>query len=211
MNMFVVEPDPIFRVITLGNYAVGKTSIIRQFITHEFEDKLLPTIGIDFSNKNITIDNGVEMKIKIYDTSGQEKYHSLVKGYYKNADGILFVFSVNDEKSLESIEKWLKSFEDNCEHGRKIPKVLVGNKIDLEREITEEKLKYYSEKYELKVFYVSAKSGEGIEELFQHIGKEIYDEYKKDKDKNNIQQNIQIAEGKKKKKSKCCLNSLKDV
>ena len=53
MNMVVVEPDPIFRVITLGNYAVGKTSIIRQFITHEFEDKLLPTIGIDFKCKII--------------------------------------------------------------------------------------------------------------------------------------------------------------
>ena len=201
------KEEYVFRVITLGNYSVGKTSIIRQYIENEFRTSTLSTIGIEFNRKKITIDNGEEIKLKIIDTSGQEKYQALSKGYFKNADGILFVFSMNDKRTLQKLEKWIDCFDENCKQDRKIIRALVGNKIDLERDVSEDEVKSFAKKYNLKEFYVSAKSGEGIEELFQYIGKEMYEEYIKNKDLIFSQTYLKLnTYTEKKKRIKCCMD-----
>ena len=103
-----------FQIITLGNPGVGKTSIIHRYISNVFDNNNLSTIGIDFCKKEITLKNGKKIQLKLTDTGGQELYKSLSKTYFKNSDGVLFVFSLNNEESFRDISKWIKDFKENC-------------------------------------------------------------------------------------------------
>jgi len=207
------KEEYVFRVITLGNYSVGKTSIIRQYIENEFRTSTLSTIGIEFNRKKITIDNGEEIKLKIIDTSGQEKYQALSKGYFKNADGILFVFSMNDKRTLQKLEKWIDCFDENCKQDRKIIRALVGNKIDLEREVTKEEAQKFAEINRIDMFMeTSAKTGENAQQLLIEVAKFLYIDslnYKKKviDNKDDKKEKLKLNENEKveiKTKKKCC-------
>ena len=132
------KEELVFNIITLGNSGVGKTSIIRRYVYNSFEEKPLLTIGLQFAFKNLTLKSKKTIKLKLIDTAGQEKYRSLSKSYYKNADAVLFIFSFEDLKSFEEISGWIKEFKD-CHHSEeKILKYLIGNKNDLTQKVNQE-------------------------------------------------------------------------
>ena len=113
----------LLKIITLGDSKVGKTSIIRRFAYGTFDDESLATIGIGFSFKKVVLKGGKVIKLKLIDTAGQEKYKSLAKSYYKNAEGVLLVFSYDKKESFDHIEEWLNTFKDNCDKEEKIPMI----------------------------------------------------------------------------------------
>ena len=121
--------------------------------------------------------NGKNLIVKIYDTSGQEKYNSMVSNYYKKADGIILVFDLTNKESFDSINKWIKDINDNVD-SKKIKRVLVGNKIDLTdlRVITKEEAEEMAKSYEVKFYETSAKTNEGIGELMEGIVSEVVNE-----------------------------------
>ena len=121
--------------------------------------------------------NGKNFIVKIYDTSGQEKYNSMVSNYYKKADGIILVFDLTNKESFDSINKWIKDINDNVD-SKKIKRVLVGNKIDLSdlRVITKEEAEEMAKSYEVKFYETSAKTNEGIGELMEGIVSEVVNE-----------------------------------
>ena len=169
-----------YKIITLGESGVGKSSIIKRFIYNKFEDNALSTIGIDFSFKEIILENNVTIKLKIMDTSGQEKFRSLSKSYYKNADGVFFVFALNNMDSFKKVEEWIKTFNENYISNQDIPKFLVGNKNDLSyKEIDQTLIEDFSSMYNMKYYEASAKTNSNIDELFQDIGQKLYDNYLK--------------------------------
>ena len=85
--------DLTFKIITLGDSGVGKKAIIRRFVFNTFEINKLSTIGVNFSFKDVRLKNGKNVKLKLIDTAGQERYKSVSKSYFRNADGVLFVFT----------------------------------------------------------------------------------------------------------------------
>ena len=190
------------KVITLGESGVGKSSIIKRFIYNKFEDNALSTIGIDFSFKEIILENNVTIKLKLMDTSGQEKFRSLSKSYYKNADGVFFVFALNNMDSFKKVEEWIKTFNENYISNQDIPKFLVGNKNDLSyKEIDQTLIEDFSSMYNMKYYEASAKTNSNIDELFQDIGQKLYDNYLKSGGGKGIQiknKDINI------KKNNCC-------
>jgi small GTP-binding protein len=125
------EKAIIFRIITLGDSGVGKSSIIKKYLTGVFEENNSSTVGINFSFKELIINKSQKIKLKIIDTCGQEKFRSLSKTYFKNADGVLFVFGINDKESFDNIKEWMGYFNEH-KTIENTPKVLVGNKCDLE-------------------------------------------------------------------------------
>ena len=195
-----------FKIITIGDSGVGKTSIIRRFVFNTFEQDNLSTIGVNFSFKDCTLKNGNKVKIKVIDTAGQEKYKSLSKSYFKNADGVLFVFAIDDLQSFKNIREWITLFNENNSGKEGIPKYLIANKDDLEneskvnKELIDQFLKENNNQYEFKS--VSAlKSDKRIEELFQEIAENLYNNYKDVK-----QSTIQLEKNNpNKKKMKCYL------
>ena len=83
----------------------------------------------------MTLSNNKNIRLKLIDTAGQEKYLSLSQSYFKNADGVLFVFSLDDKKSFEHVNYWIKSFEETRSDINNILIYLVGNKCDLKQVI----------------------------------------------------------------------------
>ena len=102
-----------FRIITLGDSGVGKTSILRRFVSGKFEQKTLSMLGFETSTKEIILKNGTKIQLKLIDTAGQENYLALTTSYIRNADGVLFIFAHDSEESFNNIKRWLNSFKDN--------------------------------------------------------------------------------------------------
>jgi len=190
-----------FKIITMGNSGVGKSSIIKRFISGKFETKTISTIGFGSFNKEIILKNNTKIKLNIIDTAGQENYKALSASYIKNADGVLFVFAFDDQKSFEDISEWINNFKENSslDFSEKLPAYLVGNKCDLELAIDKEEIEKL--KTDNKFFgYIdtSAKEGNNIDEVFQNMGEMFMQLYGKRKNK----QNVKIA-AKHNKKSGC--------
>ena len=84
------ENNLTFKIITLGNPGVGKTSIIQRYLGNSFDDNSMSTVGILFSYKVVKLDNNESINLKLIDTGGQEKYRSMSKSYFRNTDGLFF-------------------------------------------------------------------------------------------------------------------------
>ena len=126
-----------FKIITVGDGSVGKTSIIRRLVYNNFLENTLNTVGMNMAHYKVTLQNNKIINLTIVDTAGQERYKSLGKKYFANADGILFVFAHDNLESFENIKDWMKIFEESSSSRIDIPKFLVGNKNDLESEVDE--------------------------------------------------------------------------
>ncbi len=205
------EEEIIFKIITLGDTGVGKTSIINRYITGKFTDNIATTLGVNYSYKNLTFNKTHKIMLKLIDTCGQEKYRALSKSYYKNADGVLFIFGLNDKDSFDNIKEWMESFnkESKKDYGD-IPKVLVGNKCDLEfdEELDQNLINEFSRENKIKYIESSAKDDKNINDLFEELGKMIY--------KNGLpldkqEESIIISGSEEQKKSKKCSFCQSDI
>jgi Ras-related protein Rab-1A len=173
--------DIYLKILLIGDTSVGKTSILCKYIDDEFSDTYLSTIGIEFKIKSLII-NGKKVLLRIWDTSGQERYRSITQNFYRNANGILFIFDITKKETFDNIKIWLTDSE-NCEDN-KVAKMLIGNKIDLEnkRKIDNETIKKFAEKKEMKYFEASAKEGINIDNIFRELAELIL--FNKSKEEN---------------------------
>ena len=109
-----------YKIILLGNSAVGKTSLFKKIITNEFSEKNISTIGMD--KRTIQIDTEIEDKgnkstksfdISLIDTAGQERFKSITKTYYKGSDGILLIYDVTNKDSFTNVKSWIDSIHES--------------------------------------------------------------------------------------------------
>ena len=191
-------------IITLGESSVGKSSIINRYVENNFDYNFVSTLGVDFRKKNINI-NGEDIRLKIWDTAGQEKFRSIQKQYYRNSDGILLVFDVTKFDTFNVLEEWINSIKNQTSND--IIVVLVGNKIDLNNKvISDDEIKNFANDNKFKYFLTSAATGKNINEVFDYIVKEIYNiksKKKKNDSNNNNNKNLKKNYIKRKKKA-CC-------
>jgi small GTP-binding protein len=174
----------MFKVITLGDSGVGKTSIIRRYANNIFDENVLSTVGVGFAFKEVELSNKKKIKLKLIDTAGQEKFKSLAKSYFKNVDGVLFVYSFEILESFQNLKEWIKLFNSNHYGKNGIPMFLVGNKSDLEEkddvENNEKLVKEFLNEYkDLKYYKTSAKKDISINELFKELAEKIFAAYGK--------------------------------
>ena len=169
------EFDSEFKIITLGDSSVGKTSIINSFINDQFIEEPIPTLGIKFSFKILTVNKGKKMKLAVLDTGGQEKYRSLSISYFRYAYVVLFVFSLNDVISFENMQEWINTFNQN-NNGKNVKKMyLIGNKNDLEQLVDQKLIDEFAKKNKISYISISAKSKNKVDELFILISEELYE------------------------------------
>ena len=194
-----------FNVSLLGESQVGKTGMINAYFGKKLGDEAsLSTIGIE-SYLDAKTFNEKEYKFKIYDTAGQERYRSISQSTIKITDGFILVFAVDNKKSFEHINYWYDSIKEVIDAKKKII-ILVGNKIDLEkRQVDKEEAFNFAKSKNMKYFETSAKTGEGIQEAFGELYKDVFDLYitNKNDEVNNFELEEEEEEKPKKKKSRC--------
>ena len=165
-----------YKIITLGDSGVGKTSIINRFVFDTFRNDEYLTLGIKYSFKILKVGNDNNLKLNVIDTNGQEKYRSLSISYFRNVDVVLFVFDLSQNISFENIQDWINYFNDNNSGKYTKKKFLIGNKNDLEQKVDEDLIHEFAKKNNLQYWAVSAKTSNQINILFQFIAEELYDE-----------------------------------
>ena len=198
----------IIKILTLGDTLVGKSSIVLRFSDNRFDDNHLATIGIDYKTKYIKVKDA-SVKVLLWDTAGQEKFRNIARQYYKGANGVLLIYDVCDRKTYERIGFWMDELKQNNEI-EQLYIILVGNKIDLEekRVVTREEAEKYAEDNNINYLEVSAKTGEGILDLFNEVTKGTMDKVFNDQDNNEDKEKIKTyldTNNNRKRKKKCCM------
>ena len=185
------KKQPILSILAMGNSIVGKTALIQRFVTKEFVPAI-STLGAEFHMVNKKVKNNdeeVEVKIKIWDSPGQERFQSLVLNALKNTQGIFLVFDISSKLSFDDLQCWI-SLVAEAQDPKTFPFIIIANKIDLELEgervVTKEEAQAFADKYGLPLFETSAKSGQGVEEAFQTLIQKVYDRNKEKKNPNFV-------------------------
>ena len=169
------------KIIILGSSEVGKTSILNRYFNNEFSPNLLSTIGIDFKTKYFKFDED-KVKFNFIDTAGQEKFRAISVNYLKGTNGVILVYDITKKDTFDLIQGWIVDINENNKEN--IGKVLLGNKLDLvgQREVLKDDAQGLANKLGCKLFEVSAKTGENINEALDEIARASYDYYKKYKE-----------------------------
>ena len=209
------KSDLSFKIIVIGDPGVGKSCLSSRAIKDAFNSDYAATIGFEFLTLNVKIEDK-NIKLKIWDTCGQETYKSLITNFYRNSSLAMLVYSIDDKKSFTNLNKWLKEIRIQSNPDIKI--VLIGNKADLEdkRAVSFEEAQKFKEENEILFFMeASAKSGINAKKIFNEAAKILYNEYlnflEKAKDINYTKVNESSFNSSKlksfhepKKKKKCC-------
>ena len=161
-----IEDDSTYtlKLLVVGDYGVGKTSFITQFVDKTFYETQPATIGIDFRTKIIKIQNNTT-KVQLWDTVGQEKYQSVTTSLLTKANGIIVMFDITNYTSFSNLHKWIEIINDKCD---KANILIVGNKSDVIEHrcvSVEDMQKYNAYKYK----EVSSKTGSGINDAIKDI------------------------------------------
>jgi len=182
----------MYKVVLLGDGAVGKTSIRRNFLGKGFISSHLATIGVDFAQKYVSVNNHT-VRLVIWDLAGQTGFERVRKHYYQGCSALILVYSVINRESFDNLTWWLvEAFKYNQIIP---PTAILANKIDLrnpennEREVsTEEGLKFkemFANRLEVPVVFLetSAKTGDNIQEAFTELTRLLIKEDAKRKSK----------------------------
>ena len=161
------------KLFTLGNYAVGKSSLINKFVKNTFSDFYLPTIGFNCSTKIVTLPKEKNVQISFHDTAGQERYRSIAFNLIKSSHGAILVYDITKKETFNAIPKWIESVRE--QRGNDFPITLIGNKSDLkdEREVEREEGENLAEKYGFSFFETSSKEGTNVHESILELALKI--------------------------------------
>jgi Ras-related protein Rab-7A len=123
------------KIVILGDSGVGKTTLLQQYVNQKVSGHAKPTIGADFSKKEVLIDNAI-VNLQIWDTAGQEKFQSLGYAFYRGADCCALVYDITNQRSFDNLTKWKEGFIEHAAptDPKQFPFVLIGNKLDKEPE-----------------------------------------------------------------------------
>lgn len=170
--------DNVFKVLLIGDAGVGKSSILLQFTDDYFNDNLQSTIGVDFKVKvmeAVDAERGVKrVKVTIWDTAGQERFRTLTSSYYRGAHGVILVYDVSRRDTFDSLSMWLQEIEQfSLSGGKDIVKLLVGNKVDLDRDVDRDVAVDWARSRGMLFLETSAKTKHGIVQVFNEIVQKI--------------------------------------
>ena len=170
------ENEKEIKVILLGDSGVGKTCIINRYINDEFNPNSKTTLGSNASSKVIKRGQ-VSYILNLWDTTGQEKYHSITNLFIKGSNIVVLVYSIDLLLSFKGLDYWYKSVQEKL-GGNKYVLAVVGSKSDLikneEEEVSEEKAKKFAEEKNAIFKLVSSKEDpEGINNLFDTLLDEL--------------------------------------
>ena len=168
------------KVVLLGDTGVGKSSLVLRFVTNSFKSYSESTIGASFMRKIMSVD-GNKIKFQIWDTAGQEKYHSLAPMYYRGAAVAIVVYDITRKSSFTTLQMWIKELRQLGPEDIVI--VIAANKCDLDddREVETSTAKTYAKSVEQAgsggqgalFFETSAKEDTNVGKMFTELSRRL--------------------------------------
>eukprot|EP01031_Cornospumella_fuschlensis_P035959 gene35958-43613_t len=161
-----------FKLVLLGDSAVGKSCLVVRFVRDEFFEFQEPTIGAAFLTQTVSLDDAT-VKFEIWDTAGQERYRSLAPMYYRGAAAAIVVYDITKKDSFNGAKSWVKELQRRGDPNVVI--ALAGNKADMEpkRKVQTEEAQQYAQENEIIFMETSAKTAVNVRNLFVEIAKKL--------------------------------------
>ncbi|KAH0731393.1 hypothetical protein KY290_002414 [Solanum tuberosum] len=166
--------DYVFKVVVIGDSAVGKTQVLSRFAKNEFCFDSKSTIGVEFQTRTVSIQSKV-IKAQIWDTAGQERYRAVTSAYYRGALGAMLVYDITKRQTFDHVARWVEELRAHADSSIVI--MLIGNKADLvdSRAVPTEDAVEFAERQGLFFSETSALSGHNVESAFLKLLEEIFD------------------------------------
>lgn len=160
------------KLVLLGEAGVGKSSLVLRFVANHFKAYSESTIGAAFMSKTLVVDDQA-IKFQIWDTAGQEKYHSLAPMYYRGASAAIVVYDITRATSFKTLQNWVTELRSLGPENIVI--AIAGNKCDLDdkREVDKTTAGDYAEEINAIFVETSAKTGNNVQEMFTNISKKL--------------------------------------
>jgi small GTP-binding protein len=197
--------DLLYRLVLIGDSGVGKTALLLRYADNMFNTSFITTIGIDFRIKTLDVD-GKRVKLQIWDTAGQEQFHSVASSYYRNAHGIMLIYDITSAESFIHISKWVGNISSNAPTN--VKQVLIGNKSDMEenrRVIEKNRGRTLAEELNMPFLETSAKTDTNVDVAFEVITQLIMEGNMEKEEVNDVVDlKGDVANN---KKTRCCRSS----
>jgi len=157
-----------YKLVFLGEQAVGKTSIITRFMYDTFDFNYQATIGIDFLSKTMYLEDR-SVRLQLWDTAGQERFRSLIPSYIRDSSAAVVVYDVTNRASFLNTQKWVEDVR--TERGKDVVIILVGNKSDIpdRRQVSTEEGQEKATEFNVLFIETSAKAGTNVKQLFRQL------------------------------------------
>jgi small GTP-binding protein len=205
MNVSDLQPDPVVKIIFVGDTGVGKSSILTSFTENSFYPDYNATIGVDFRFRKVIVRNQ-RIKLQMWDTAGHERYRSITTGYYRGSHIMCLIYDITSRESFRNLKHWM---DDIYKHGfLPLLFVVLGNKCDKEsfRQVSQEEAGEFAAKYGAALFETSAKTHKNLEEAFHTmasyvIQKEAFWEHMRGGSAVSLQTSVLET---KEKEKRCC-------
>ncbi|MFW9835206.1 MAG: Rab family GTPase [Candidatus Thorarchaeota archaeon] len=163
---------PVYKTVLIGEGGVGKTSLAVRYTEDRFDQKMKMTIGVNFATKKVRV-GFTDITLLLWDLGGQPRFQEVISDYFIGSRLGIAVYDVNRAFTLHRLRNWIDRLHaavPNCDI------FFVGNKIDERIEgmgVTREDAQEFADEFNAQLFEVSAKSGQGVFEMFEAAGKHL--------------------------------------
>ena len=170
----------ILKVIVVGSHSAGKTTLVNRFIDKDNFKNVETTIGVEFCTKIINVKNNL-VKIQIWDTSGQERFRSIISSYYRGASGAIICYDVNNRDEFMEVPQWIETIR-KLNIDKDVTIIVVGTKIDQKKtkNVSTVELNELSDRYDVLSCEVSSYKFINIDKPFNMIAKTIINKIEDD-------------------------------
>lgn len=163
------------KICLLGDFAVGKTSLVRRFVYDRFEDKYISTIGVRVSRKILAVPGPaapVEVSLLIWDLAGSEEFDRVRAGYVRGASGAILVCDMTRRQTLDNLSQYVADLRSITPD---VHMAVVGNKVDLvdRQALTADDLTTFADEIRSPVYLTSAKTGDQVDGMFRHLARAL--------------------------------------
>ena len=161
-----------FKIVVVGASGVGKSAIVQRLVEGTFREEGQSTVGVEFKSFSCQTQDGQNVKLQIWDTAGMERYKSLGSIYYRDASAAIFVYDQTSLQSSDALQTWYSCFKATVKNDCYI--AVAANKEDLPNKVVpNDKIKSWCQENGFEFFITSAKTGQGVTEMFNALAKGV--------------------------------------
>lgn len=161
------------KVCLLGEFAVGKTSLVRRFVYNRFDEKYLSTIGVKVSRKTVSVPRGEkmdELNMLLWDLAGSERFTQMWDNYLRGAAGAVLVCDLTRRDTLDSLQKYVDHLFETAPDAQII---IAANKVDRidDYQLSEKDVENFARQFNASYHLTSAREGNEVDSLFRELGR----------------------------------------